>query len=213
MELLTKAKPLFTWEAATHRFRRSNGTFVSPDDLRALRESYLEQEKALNVKLAQRLFNREIDLTQWQKEMRDSLKRTYTTQYLLGIGGKQQMTPGDYGLIGNRLRPQYKFLRQFARSIQNGEYTVDQVASVAARQQLYAMSSNQMYERARAKSWRVKLPAYPGDGSSDCLTNCKCSWEIVEEKGKVKAYWRLSSAEHCPTCTNRAGQWNPLVIE
>jgi hypothetical protein len=46
-------------------------------------------------------------------------------------------------------------------------------------------------------------------------TNCKCRWEIVpvdKKKGDYDAYWRMSDAEHCQTCIERAQRWNPLRI-
>lgn len=52
--------------------------------------------------------------------------------------------------------------------------------------------------------------------NSECLTNCKCEWEIgyrMDSSGKrthLLATWKLHPAEHCPTCLERAATWNPL---
>lgn len=143
--------------------------------------------------------------------MRANLRRAYTVQYMLGRGGRGQMGQRDFGILGSLLKKQYKFLANFAGEVANGRYSANQVASVATRQQLYSMSSNQAYERGKAEAWGlVDLPAMPGDGSSECMSNDQCSWEFEETEEEVLAYWRLGVAEHCPTCLDRAKKWAPL---
>lgn len=62
------------------------------------------------------------------------------------------------------------------------------------------------------------LPAYPKDGTTQCLTNCKCKWRLEYVKGRfgaiteVRAFWVLSPVENCPTCLCRATRWNPLTF-
>ena len=59
------------------------------------------------------------------------------------------------------------------------------------------------------------LPAWPGDGTTICLTNCKCRWSInilSIERGDYNATWRLGAAEHCRTCRQRARAWKKLRV-
>lgn len=65
---LIKAAPsaLYGWEPNTRRYRNNRtGQFISREQMVELREDYLEQEKAINIKLAGRLFDREITLSEW----------------------------------------------------------------------------------------------------------------------------------------------------
>lgn len=81
------------------------------------------------------------------------------------------------------------------------------------RAALYANSVVEPYWKA--SSFGLPLPAYPGDGTSQCMTSCKCSWNIVpldKNQGDYDAYWVMSPAEHCQTCLQRAHDWNPLQI-
>lgn len=93
-------------------------------------------------------------------------------------------------------------------------------AQIAARSRMYVRSAREAYERANARTRGApELPAYPGDGSTVCLTNCACHWELepVEDEatGEIvewEAYWTLGMTEHCPDCLERAEMWNPLRI-
>ena len=60
----------------------------------------------------------------------------------------------------------------------------------------------------------LPLPAMPGDGTSQCLTRCRCSWDItkLEGDGNYDCTWVMSDAEHCQTCRQRATDWAPLRV-
>lgn len=93
------------------------------------------------------------------------------------------------------------------------------MAQVRARSQLYINSARQAYERAKARALGVPdLPAYPGDGSTVCKSNCACSWRlepIYDDDDNLigwNAFWELGAADHCPDCIQRSIQWNPLRL-
>ena len=70
------------------------------------------------------------------------------------------------------------------------------------------------FEVGRAGAFQVQLPAYPGDGSSECMVNDKCYWDVRLDipNGQVLATWVRTAAESCPTCIKRAVEWNPYTI-
>lgn len=138
----------------------------------------------------------------FQVLFREELKREYIRQYLLGIGGVEQMTPKDWGSIGGMLREQYRYLPGFAEEIAAGSLKPEQIA---ARSRMYVNSAREGYGRAHGRNaealgmaeekWELgsteqhcetcvsfaemgwqpigSLP-FPGDGSTQCLTNCQC---------------------------------------
>ncbi len=88
----------------------------------------------------------------------------------------------------------------------------------AFRAAMYGESLGQCYQRAyfKARGSRAdlpNLPAYPRDGSTVCLTNCRCQW-TVKKVSEVfyEARWKLGAAEHCPQCLKRGREWNPISI-
>lgn len=150
---LAKASPVFTWDDEVKRFRR-RGRFVSLEDVAKLRDDYLVGEQAINDDLAQRLFNREITISEWVDEMRAKTRRVFTTQYMIAKGGRAQMTQRDWGALGQMLREQYGFINNFATQIANGRYNDDQMQLVANRMGLYDNASNQAFERGSLEKWR-----------------------------------------------------------
>jgi hypothetical protein len=74
-------------------------------------------------------------------------------------------------------------------------------AAIRRRAELYAGPVRATYYKERYPN----LPAWPADGSTECLAFCRCSWQ--ESDGQF--YWRLGAAEHCPTCNSRASSWAP----
>lgn len=148
--------------------------------------------------------------SRWYQEMLKTITREYVIQYLLGRGGLTQMTETDWETLRGLLREQSTYLRRF-----QSELDTLSDAQIEARAKLYVNSAQQAFwhGRSAARGWPV-LPAYPGDCSTQCCTNCKCYWQ-VEQVGPNTwhAYWRLRPAEHCEDCLRRAAEWNPLVIE
>jgi hypothetical protein len=142
----------------------------------------------------------------WRDAMRQEIKDEYIRQYLFGRGGRDQMTPADWGSIGGMLTEQYRFLDRFAEQIADGALST---AQIRARARMYINSAREAYERGKqrahiearfdevkwvldpeaescpdcvefaAMEWRpMRLNpyggAFPGDGSTQCLTNCRC---------------------------------------
>lgn len=215
--MAVKASPLFFWDVLARRFRRQdNKRFIGPANMRELRDDYLGREEQINRELTQRLFNREITVGQWFEEAKANLLRVYSAQYMMAKGGRANMTPRDWGLVGATLRKQYTpFLRDFAQQIASGAFNEEQVAAAASRLNLYTASSNQAFERGKVEAIApgLNLPAMPGDGTSICRSRDLCEW-IIEDGGAVwLATWRLNpAAKHCETCLDRAARWNPLRI-
>jgi len=161
--------------------------------------------------LAGALSSGQLDVGAWETSMREAIKAEYIQQYLLGRGGLENMTQQDWGSVGGMIADQYRYLDGFAVEVAAGNLSE---AQIAMRARMYINSANEAYWRAtqRAKGWPT-LPAYPGDGTSECLTNCRCFWDVRAVEDYWEATWLLGEAEHCATCLERAAMWNPLRLE
>jgi hypothetical protein len=127
--------------------------------------------------LAEGYVDGEISLTQWEDGMRSAIKDAYIVSYVAGKGGRSNMTQSDWGRIGGLLSSQYRYLSLFTDDIADGDMSEFQIG---ARSKLYIESSTQAFERGQAVVRGLVLPAYPGDGTSECMANCKCHWVISE---------------------------------
>jgi hypothetical protein len=190
------------------------GKVLSPRAEESVMTHGLDVSDALAKTATDSLLNNQISASQWESQMRLTLKNNYIQQYLLGIGGKGNMTQADYGSIGGMLAEQYKYLRNFAQQIANGQLSE---AEIQRRVEMYINSAREAWNRARARIHGIpdgSLPDYPGSGHTECLTNCKCAWEIEESDTEWRAFWRLGyvRTEHCTDCVHRSQEWSPYII-
>lgn len=144
----------------------------------------------------------------WQEELSRQLTRYHVAAMLAGAD-VDTLTPAMRTAVARDVRTQLRFLERFGVEIQSaGQFQ----PGWAARAAMYADSIKSPYWRGKVKM--LPLPAMPGDGSTQCLTRCKCWWEISEVgEGDYDCYWRLGATElHCQTCPQRSQEWAPLRI-
>lgn len=206
-------RPLWEWNDKTKRYRNTKtGQFIGVDGMNALRPEYLRRQKDVLSGYVESLRKNRITLESFTDKVKGVLKDTYIDLYAMGAGGRNNMTQSDWGKIGAMLKQQYgqgKYLEGFMNQIAEGKLSE---AQITARLQMYLNSANEALWKGITKGLPVDLPAYPGDGSTQCLTNCQCNWDVIEVEGGYDCYWRLGIAEHCPDCVERADKWNPYRI-
>lgn len=146
----------------------------------------------------------------WYDEIARQLRRYSLAGFLGGYGGQEIPKTADSKLAQD-IKTQLDFLSQFKVEIQGAK---EWQAGWNARAEMYARSIQTPYWRGATKM--LPLPAMPGDGTTQCLTNCRCAWNVVpvdEEAGDYDAYWVYGATErHCQTCRERESQWSPLRI-
>ena len=174
-----------------------------------LREQLTQKQIANVRRLSVELRDGKITVQQFRRTMQRRIKRLYTQQWALAKGGMNALTAADLVNIQNQVGVQYGFLDNFTEQIRGGELSFRQIRN---RSEMYMHSGTQAYERGRASSYRLDLPAYPADGSQICLSRCKCHWEFDKDaNGFPIAYWRLDfAAEHCETCLSNRRVWSPF---
>lgn len=204
----------WTWDQESKRYRNSStGQYMGAKQMLPLRDDFIAAQKEASDELAAQVAEGEITNVQYVTKMRELIKTSFIDEYAIAHGGRHNMTSEDFGRIGYMCREQYGYLNDFAAAINAGELSP---AQIRARGRLYIEASSQAYERAAAEVRGIHgphaLPAYPGDGTSNCKTNCHCTWEFVELDEVWECTWTLHPAEHCTTCVTRAREWAPYVV-
>ena len=204
-------------EKAARYYDTDTGRFLSRSQALGYVEQSIAATESATDLLASYVADDMLSPGDWRLLMREEIKREYIREYMLGKGGRAQMTQADWGSIGGMLKEQYTYLDAFAEQV--GEMSE---AAIRSRSRMYIRSAREAYERgnARAQSGGVlELPAYPGDGQTVCLTNCKCNWRIetvTDDEGNVigwDCFWEISPhAENCPDCEDNKGMWWPLEV-
>ena len=185
------------WDRVKQVYRQLRGGRVDKTERPqpAHRDRYVNQklEKGVTDRLVERLFAGEINHQQWTLEARQEIKKSFIAQYVYAHGGPQSMTQADWGRIGAMVKPQYAFLRNFEQDLIDGKLSE---AQAKARLRMYTKASRQAFEQGRAYAQGLpRLPAYPGDGSTQCLC-------IVSGASRV-----LTSGGWVPIADVRPGDW------
>lgn len=156
--------------------------------------------------------------------MRQEIEDCYIRQFMIGLGPGGQFQESEIeSILGPLLDFQFEKLRGFVDEIIAGKLSP---AQIRARARMYIASARQAFERGRGVrlGW-PELPAYAGDCSTQCCTNCRCHWFGVKANGLWHFYWVLDYlAEHCSSplidgkgrpfgCLEREVLWNPLIVE
>ena len=208
---MAENKPLWYWDDSVKRYRSpETGRFVGIDEMNGLRTEFMESQKRLMEGATVTFDAGTIDSRTYERRVKEILKQTYIDNYVMGAGGRNNMTQKDWGSVGGMLAEQYNYLNPFLAQISRGELSQ---AQIIARLKMYINSASEAFWRAFARDVPIDLPHYPGDGSTACLTNCQCRWDIQFVPGVgYNCYWILGEAENCDDCIARTKEYNPYFI-
>ena len=144
----------FGWDAASGRYYDlATHRFVSSGVVhRAIEEAILASQNSMAA-VTQSLVSGSIGLPQWQLAMEAEIKLIHTASAALARGGWGQMTQSDWGWVGQRVKTQYQYLRNFANQIADGSQSLNGKAVFRAR--MYAQASRNIYEEMRRRFMRL----------------------------------------------------------
>jgi hypothetical protein len=176
--------PDFLWNSKARQYiNAATGRFVSRETIRQELDQVIDASDAAMRALSQRLVDGKMDLAEWQTQMMQQIKTTHLAAGAMQRGGWQQMTQSDYGRVGQIVRREYAFLRDFAGQISNGTQKLD--GSLVSRAGLYGQGGRTGYHRF----WRMDM----------------------ENSGFDQERSILNPAEHCQLCIEQAELgWQPI---
>jgi len=183
--------------------------------LRARQEMFQNAARELN----QRLKRGRIESDEWLRRMMGEVKDLHTTALAIGESGRwDNISQEEWGQLGANVQKQYRFLRRWRRQIDQQGVEEFSLAQLNDRAQKYGSAASESYQIGYTGEVGVpigELPAMPGDGTTECMTRCKCRWAINtldKERGDFDCTWTLGVAEHCETCLERSVEWVQLEI-
>ena len=207
----------YRWEpnaGASGRYRDERGRFVASSTVRRELDRYLDAADPAKA-LAEALRGRQVSLADWEIAMRRHIKNTHLNAIAMERGGYANMRPQDYGRVGQIVREQYGYLRDFANDIASGKQRLDgtlgvraRLYSQAARTSLYKskaanMSGGVTHQRSirsardscrqcldlDRKVFRIDDTSFPLPGQRICRANCQCHLEYLRlgQSGEYEA--------------------------
>ena len=203
--------PQWTWYGdPIYAYRNNRGQFASQREIWSWADASIASTADTTSFMTVGLADHSIPVNLWQATMRTQIKNETFRQYMAGLGGRSALTQQDYGSIGGMLSEQYRHLDAFAAKIAAGEYSDKQITAIS---RMYIRSAREAFERAAGRSRGIpQMPAYPGDGSTICKTNCGCHWRYTRRGDEWHAFWTLGVVEHCVGCLEHADEWFPYIV-
>jgi hypothetical protein len=124
--------------------------------------------------------------------IRKAIATAHTAAYYAALKERTGVLPKglskiERGELKARVAEQLKYYDKFAAQV--GDLSE---GSIGPRAAMYAKAIRGTYGQARYPG----LKQYPGDGQTQCLTNCLCS---LDEKDDG-IHWTLNAGESCSDC-------------
>ena len=177
--------------------------------------------------LAEKVFIGDITVGAWVEEMKALIRGVHTGVASIAKLGWENMTPSAWGTVGAEIKKQYRYLQGFAEDILANKDTIS-LAAIQARAHMYGQAAGHtaalMQAGNLAGGTRRKptgydsLPWIPKDGSTKCLSSCRCFWSIEvlstdTDSQQILASWILDpEAESCEDCVDRMGFTTTLTV-
>ena len=197
----------YRWEptaGVSGRYRDERGRFVASSTVRRELDRYLDNSDPAKA-LAEALRGRQLSLADWEVAFRRHVKNVHLNAIALERGGWSNLTPSDFGRVGQIVREQYAYLKGFAADIASGKQRLDGTLGVRAK--LYTQAGRaSLYKSKRAstregvthqrsirsardsckqcveldrKVFRIDDSSFPLPGERICRANCRCHLEYL----------------------------------
>lgn len=179
------AEPNWKWSEKARRYYDMDAhRFMSRDKALEFVGQSIDKSKPVTQSLTSMYYGQKLSADDWRTAMRTEVKNEHIRQYILGVGGRENMTPADWGRVGSAVKEQYKYLDGFQADLVAGKVSEGQAL---VRAGMYSDSARASYERGNFQA------------------QTRGGREITEEK------WELGSARHCDDCVALAAEgWQPM---
>ncbi len=177
----------YTWNPKAARYRDpATGRFINRTTVRQWVDRNIAASQGRIQSLSEQVREGSIDLGEWERGMREEIKRTQLGAEMLLRGGRNQMTAADFGRVGQRVRGQYAYLENFVAQLRAGEIRTD--GAFISRARMYAAASRSAYheserEQLAAIGYRqernVLHPAEHCTGQGSCVEQSSRGWVSI----------------------------------
>ncbi len=203
----------FKFDRTSQRYRyKDTGKFLSKSAMKSLTKKAIDLvERDLTV-VNQLLIDRKITLAAWEEQTRNGLRDLHTWQYMLGVGGEGNFTASDRGVLNNKLKKEWGYLRGFVKDINDGKVSDGQFLY---RANLYVNNTDNTFDLATYKShsragykWERRRRS-KDDSCGECIFYERLGWRTLGNlpnpgnecscKANCGCYKEFSKADFIPS--------------
>jgi CubicO group peptidase (beta-lactamase class C family) len=172
------------YDSRSYSYRDARtGRYLSNRDVRKALDATLVAPAGRARALAEALRERRISLAEWQTQMMREIKTVHLWGAATAKGGWAQLTPADYGRVGQRIREQYAYLRTRAEAIATGAQALD--GNFVSRMELYGLAGRATYHATETREMELRgmteERSVRGDGDScaGCVAAAALEWQPI----------------------------------
>lgn len=199
----------YSYDPVKRAYFGPSGHPVSIDVIRALRDKWADIQADVMQDFVRHVADGTWTIAEFEAAARVWLGETVAAGYQLGRGGQAMMTVDDAFELARLISEK---VRQMETLIADKQSNLISDAMFEARAEAHAGAAVEAFESGQAASTGLDLPAYPADGSTSCLSRCRCYWSIEEFDDRWEATWVTVGDERvCPECEEHGIEWAPFV--
>lgn len=166
------------YDQQTHRFVTQLRVREAIDDF------LVNRSKGVNV-LCDQYRSGEITLDEWRERMRAENRIVHVNAAVMARGGRDQMTPADWGRVGREVRKANEYLEKFTMDVASGKWPLD--GRFNARAKMYVEAARAAHENERRRmsanagltqARRIQHSQEPCD---DCTEEARKGWQPIND--------------------------------
>lgn len=167
----------YHWDDRAGRYRDSRGRYVSEVKIREGVDRVVVKASRAMYELAREFRTSDMTVGQFRDKMLKEIKLAHTAVALAVYGGKQNMTPREWGMVGQTIRQQYQYVQKFAQDILDGRQQLN--GRLEARAALYGQAARATYENLRRTTQHVYSRLYERNvlGARESCVECRAETE------------------------------------
>ena len=158
------------WDARRRVYIRDDGSVVSPRELRQMLETYIEDEKRIVSREADKLIAGTITAAVFFAFLREKIKEVHGAAGLFAYGGEDQMNAERWARIGQKVSSEAGYVAGFER---------DYLASEKVAQEIIAEAAEAL-QVAPATVESVVMSVAPSEIATELATTTETAKEVLE---------------------------------
>lgn len=172
-----------TWDPDVGRYRRENGRVLSLVEVRRALDADAANLADYAKLLADQVVEGRISLDQWRGEMRTLIKQTHLTAAAMAKGGRAQLTPSDFGRVGQIVKTEYQRLDGWVTELIAGVAPAD--GRMRPRAAMYAQAGRHTYHQIEAREMldrgldEERSVLHPAEHCGECLAEAAAGWRPI----------------------------------
>lgn len=141
-----------------------------------------------------------ITLSEWEAGMRDFIRSEVNTAMILTKGGRDYVTPSDWGFVGSQIKYQYEKLSGFAADIQANPNKWLMGRMLDQRMGLYnevgftALAADERREAEKQNMTEERRVLQEGNNCDGCIAQAALNWQPI---GTLDPIGAEECGNHC----------------